>query len=459
MTFKKKALIGLASVVVIMIAIVAIGGIGYNADQNWQFIQGVWGDVRDQDRGGYYLRKYATVWTYPRYMEFIYNDIVDEGADPCEATGITFNDGGTARVETFVRIMTPIDANDRRDFHRQFGGASTEAGRMQLVKNAVGSFMKDCLKTTAPLMSSSEHQAARKGEFKQVAELQLSNGLYVMESEKQQVKDVTDEEGKMITIDATKIILGKDGLPLIKKPSPLTEDYKIKIVHFSVTGTDYSPTTREQFLAKQKSFLNAELSKAERKEMVQERLKIEERGRKDKAEATAKANVIKEKAVIEARQKAEVAAQKKTELETVASMNFEVAKIKKTEAETLANQKLAVATINLSAAEKDAARIIALAKAEQERIQLAGAITEKDKTLATIKAERDVQIAVALANVKSPAVVFSGGGAPGSGGQDTMMKSMINYRILQQAGIIPNNGNFGEILPIPMNTQTAPTSK
>ncbi|KKN52813.1 hypothetical protein LCGC14_0608560 [marine sediment metagenome] len=458
MTLKRKLLLGAVAIVVVALTIAAIGGIGYNADQNWQFVQGIWGTVRDQDRGGYYFRKYATVWTYPRYMEFIYNDVKNEGADPCEATRITFNDGGTARVETFVRIMTPIDFNDRREFHRQFGGASTEAGRMQLVKNAVGSFMIDCLKTTASLMSSSEHQAARKGEFKQVAELQLSNGLYVMESEKRQVKDVTDEEGKMITIDATRIILGKDGLPLIKKPSPLTQDYKIKIVHFSVTGTNYSEITREQFVAKQKSFLNAELSKAERKEMVQERLKIEERGRKDKADMTAIANVIKAKAVIAAQQLAEVAAQRKVEKETVASMNLEIAKIKKTEAETLANQMLAVATINLSAAKKDAARIIELAKAEQERIQLAGAITEKDRVLATIKAERDVKIAIALAVVKSPLVVMVSSG--GAGEKEDVMNNLINIRLLQGAGIIPNKGQFGEILPIPMeNLRSSPTSK
>ena len=86
----------------------------------------------------------------------------------------------------------------------------------------------------------------------------------------------------------------------------------------------------------------------------------------------------------------------------------------------------------------------------------AGAITEKDKTLAMIKAERDVKIAITLASIKSPAVVMTGGGEPGSGGQDTMMKSMINYRILQQAGILPNNGRWSEILPVPME---APISK
>ena len=79
------------------------------------------------------------------------------------------------------------------------------------------------------------------------------------------------------------------------------------VMQFSITLIEYDPATLAQFAAKKQSFLNAEKSKAQRQEEVQRRLMIEEQGLRQIAEIQAAENQKKERAVIEASQKEEVA--------------------------------------------------------------------------------------------------------------------------------------------------------
>ena len=447
MNKKQKLLIAFVGIGVVLVLVLLLGGFGKNNAQNWQIVQHLNGKMIVRDRPGVYLRFFATVWTYPRFKDATFNDVKGEGKKTKESVRVTFNDGGTADTDTYVRFQTPLTADDRINFHRNFNGNIENAAM------AVKAHLNNCLKAAAPLMSASENQSSRKAEFAQVVDEMMRLGLFEMRRVEKGLKDRLDEKGNPVTVTATEIILDKEGRPKISQISPL-QSYKITIEQFSVTSTEYDEQTRLQFAAKKKSFLEAEQAKAERERQVQQKLMMKEQKLAELAEIEGEANKEKMKAVVEAEKNAEVAIQVKIEKETAANMRLEVAKIAKAEAETKANEMLQVVTINLTAAQKDAERIIALAKAEQERIQLAGAITEKDKTLAIIKAERDVSISKALASIKSPSVVFSGGNGTGSDGQDMMM-NMINFRILQQAGIIPNDGQFGEILPVPI----APTSK
>jgi hypothetical protein len=431
MSKKQKTLVGIVSIIAVLIIVTLFGGIGRNKASFFQHIENLNGKIDIRDKPGVYLRKFATVTPYARYLEFRYNENPKDGDADDERIKVTFNDGGVAHVAVHIRVATPINEQDRKEFHKQF------AGNMDNIKASVRGFMTECLKSTAPCMSASEHQSARKGWFNQKVEEQLTKGVYETRKVEKTLKDRTDEEGQAITVFATEIVTDENGVAKVAKISPITDKFKMEIIQFSITGTKYDDATLLQFAAKQQSFLKAEQSKAERGEEVQQRLMVEQKGLREKAEAVAKANVIKATAVIQAEQKAEVALQVKIEAETKASQFLAVAKIKKAEAETLANQKFEVAKINYTAAEKNAAAIIVLAEAEEKRIQMAGAITEKDKVLAEIAAERDVQIAMQLSKVQSPGVVFSGGGKDGSSGGSEVMMNMINYRLLEGAGLIP----------------------
>ena len=421
-----------ACIGVIVLIFLLLSGIGHNDDQNWQVIQSVRGNVTIRDTPGYYLKWFATVWTYPRYVDKSWNDEIDMGDKATESIRTTFNDGGTAQISTYVRYATPTDADQRRKFHQQF------SGNIENATIAVKSHQTNCIKATGPLMSASENQSARKAEFTQIIWNQMTDGLYKMSRKEIQISrdyDPTDPNGKldmgMETRITTEIIADKDGNPEIAKQSPLDE-YGISVFQFSVTAIEYDEETLKQFAAKKQSFLAAEQSKADREKEKQERLNIIEKGLREVAEAEAAANVLKETAVIAAQLKAEVAIQEKLEAETKAEMALSVAEIEKQEAQ-----------IKLETAGIDAQAIVELAKAEQEKIRLAGAITELEQFKIDAQVQMAEEVSKNLAQIRVPAFIMNSGSNNGTtnntpqiAAEDSVMKMMFNLMLMDKTGIL-----------------------
>ena len=312
---KPKHYIVLGIVLFTVVSVISLftGFVGINDGQNWIYLQYLNGTVKIVDSPGMYVKAFGKTWTYPRYIEFRYNDDPDDGDKQKESIQVTYNDGGTADVSTYIRLASPSIESERISYHQQFGG------NMDNIKASTKSYMIDCLKSTAPLMSSSENQSARKAEFKQVVSGQLTSGTYKMRKETVRLTDDTDKTGGVITIFKTEIVNDENGMPVIVTPSPIVSDFKMVVVQFSVTATDYDPETRKQFAAKKASFLLTEQAKADREKETQERLMIVEKGLREKAEAEAKGNVAKATAVIAAELKAEVALQTKIEADTKGS--------------------------------------------------------------------------------------------------------------------------------------------
>jgi hypothetical protein len=423
---KHYVIMGVVVVLTLVVMSLFTGMVGINDGQNWVYLQHLNGEVRIVDEPGMYVKAFGKTWVYPRFIEFRYNDERDDGDKAIESIGVTYNDGGTADVSTYIRLATPSVKQERIEFHQQFGG------NMDNIKASTKSYMIDCLKSTAPLMSSSENQSARKSEFKQIVEGQLKHGTYKMRKETVRLKDATDTTGQEITIFKTEIVNDENGMPIIISPSPIVQDFKMTVVQFSVTGTDYDPETRKQFAAKKASFLLTEQAKADREKETQERLMVIEKGLREKAEAEATANVIKEKAVIEAKQKAEVALQTKIEAETKAEQLLSVAEIEKKERLMIASAALEVAEIAAQEAEQLKIAMIAKAEGKKQAIELSGDITELEQAMIDAEVEKASVVANALAQIRVPSTMIIGAGE-GEGGNVT--EQLINIRLMEGAGL------------------------
>jgi hypothetical protein len=421
--FKKAGVVTLIIVALILIAMGAAwkGLLGKNDDQNFQVRQTVGGDMIIQDRGGYYGQFFNTIWTYPRVQEAFFSADVSgkEGDATDDSVRVTFNDGGMANVSCFVRWQNPTAEDMRTALHRAFSGNAAN------IESAVRSALINVCKNTAPLMSASQHQSARKAEFAQLVEQQLRTGIYEMRRIERTFQDKTDENGKPITIEVTEIVKGENNMPVIAQESPLKK-YGLIIQQFSITGTNYDEQTRKQFAAKKDAFLKAELSKSQKEEEVQKRLQVVEQGLREKAEMEAKMNVEKAQAVISAEKEKEVAEQQKLQAEVKAQQLLAVAEIEKKEAQ-----------VQLDKAKLDAEALIELAKAKQQQIELSGAITEQEQILAEIKAKRDISVAEHLANIKVPHNVITGGGSGDNGG--SMTSNLMNILLLKHAGILKDD--------------------
>lgn len=452
MNKKQITTLAVAFVLGIIVLILIVGGFERNDSQNWQFVQSVGGTVTIKDQPGWYLKMFAKVWTYPRYVDKAWNDIEGEGDKALQSIRTTFNDGGQAQVSTYIRYSTPTSEEKRIEFHRQFSGNIDNA------TVAVKSHLINCVKATGPLMSASENQSARKAEFTQLIEEQLVNGLYQMKRIEKEIQiiadpiDIVPEAALKTPVPKTEIKVTTEvlrdvqGQALVAKKSPL-DVYDITVLQFSVTATDYDPEILKQFAAKKTSFLAAEQSKADRAMETAERLAVIEKGLREVAEAQAKGNVEKETAVVAAQLKAEVATQAKLEAETVAEMALSVAEIEKKEAQ-----------IRLDQAELDSQAIIVLAKAEQEKIRLAGAITELETAMIEAEVKMKIGIAEAYSGIAVPSTVITSGGMNGDGQvHGGMQDSLMSLVLLKLVG--GDMGTFGTINSVdPANRKVLQTA-
>lgn len=422
-----------AVIAAIVIGFMCFAGLfGSNDVNTWQVVQYPTGSVEIVDGSGSYLKWFGKVTTYPRSIQAFYSNVDNEGDNRVnESIAVTFNDGGKADISTMVLFDTPVEKELRTKLHQTYGG------NIVGVKSAVRAHLANALKVTSPLMSSSEHQTARNGEFVQVVRDQLTDGLYEMRRVERELKDQFDVGGKSITVFATEIILDSAGRPKISELSPLL-NFGLNIKQFSITETEYDKQTQEQFSTKKDAFLKAERSKAQREEEVQLRLMVTEKGLREKAESEALANRQKATETINAEREKVVAEmnalREKVVAETNASREVAVAEQAKKQAEILALQKLEVARLERQAAEEQAKKQVLLAEAQKKSIEMAGAISERDRVLAEISRDRDIRVAEQLSKIATPSVVINGGGADGKGADLTTQ--LMNLRLLESTGIL-----------------------
>lgn len=429
--------------------------VGSNNDQSWQILQYVSGDVRVVDTPGYYNTYFGRVTEYPRNFQVEYDKEL--------AFSVTFNDASTAKMAAMVRFSAPNTVDAKREFHRQFGG------NMRNVEAAVWAHLSNAIKASGPIMSSSEHQSARQSEFNQLVYEQLNHGLFETRKIQKTLHDQFDDKGKPITVFATEVVLDEKGNPRIANESPLRK-LGLTVTQFSITHTEYDEMTRNQFAAKKGAFLAAENSKAQREKEVQERLMVEEKGRREKAEAEAKALKLKAEEVINAQREKEVAElnaqREKTVAETNAARELAVSQLTKEQAEVKANQEktvaqiaaaklvavaletkkqaetkalqdLEVAKLDRQAAEENAAKQIALAKAQEESLKIAGAISERDRVLAEISKEQAIGVARELSKIQAPSNVISGGNSGGDKSSSTIMDNLISVTLMERLNALP----------------------
>lgn len=382
--------------------------IGNNRDQSWLVVQYPWGTVSVIDTAGWYF-KTGSYWTYPRNWQVEY--------DKDYAFKVVFNDGGSAIMNAMVRFSSPTTVEGKRKFHQLFGGNE------EAVEAAVWAHLSDAMKSSGPVMSASEHQSSRRGEFTSLVQDQLQKGLFEMKRVSRVLQDQFDDKGKPITVYATEVVFEQDSsAQRIARPSPLT-DFGITITQFSITDVTYDDQTQRQFAQKKEAFLAAEGSKAQREKEVQERLMVEERGRREKAETESMALREKAKAVIDAQRQKEVE-------ETNAARKLAVAEYTKRESETRAQQDLEVARLDKERAKEEAEAQIILASARQKSLQLGGAISERDMVLAEIERDKAIGVAKELAKIHVPQFIISGDGA---GTHDSMM----NLMMLKYLNVLP----------------------
>lgn len=458
-----------------------------NQADHWQVLQYPNGMVQIRNKPGWYPTYFARITTYPRMIS-VYGTKDSRPESPGDdSVKSWFNDGGTADISWVVRVTTPCPTEEeeddaqlmetmvqkQREFHRQFTGNVVNA------KIAVRSAVRNVIQQTGPIMSSTENQSARKGEFWHEIYSQLRDGMFAMKpvviktntgvstmleamkkgndaplgigvgkspvaGKKEGVRPVIGSVLEEHSISASETVMAaeivrdvKTGKAVIATPSAL-DQYGMKVLQFSILDTDYDAETVKKFGAKKQLYLQAEQSKAATIQNVQERFKRVAQGEREIAEEqwTAEKDRAEKRIQAEATQEKELTI--KETLRVEAETKALVAEVQKKLQETL--QK--IADIKAQVAENDKLAAEIAAKAREQQIEIAGAISDRDRGLGEIQVLEMEAVTMALRNLKVPDTVILSPDALQPNGGTAMEQALPSLQLLKVFGLLKGENEF-----------------
>ncbi len=208
---------------------------------------------------------------------------------------------------------------------------------------------------TAGLMTSEDAYATKRAIFTELAKDQIANGKY--ETKLKIIIQKDNATGKTVQKQVPVIKPGEDGQPIHVKSD--LKVYGIGLIGFQLNDPGFEKKTLEQISKKREATMAIITAKANAEKAKQETITAEENGKRDVMLARYEKEVEKEKAIVEAAQKAEVAVIK-------AKQQVDVAEQAKLEALVRASQKVEVAE---------------QAKLEAEQLKLAAKEYKEEQTL------------------------------------------------------------------------------
>ncbi|MCP3965058.1 MAG: hypothetical protein GY750_10340 [Lentisphaerae bacterium] len=385
-----KAAVGIILVIVLGVFLLSRGLIGKNEIQNFQVVQSLGGNISINSKGGYYSKFFPTVWNYPKIRNVYFSRDKREGSPVDESIEIRFKNKGTGFVSTRVT-------------YKLFGG-----------KDAVMAMHENCAGDT---------EIADSIVLAKLKEVARIKGSELTSSE------VVEKQESFIT-DIRKDMIGNMSLAKMG----------IIVEKVELTSVDFDSETLKLFKAQQKAILLGKEAEANKIKYDMQLKETDAKYKQQIAEEKGKAEMQKMKAVTDAQREAELAkieAQKKV---TVAELEkkealvkqqriVEVSELIKKGALVDASKKEEVARIELVQAKLDAQSKIELARAKQKEVELSGAITEKERILAEIDANRQIgvakNIAESIRGTKLPDTVIIGE----SKGDGNLMKMWLLKQI------------------------------
>lgn len=284
---------------------------GYITIAQWPFT----GQLNVQSEPGMVLSMFGEVYEYKQAGTYRFGkDSTSADSAHSEPVKVRFNDGGTASVAGNARFELPSSNHEAMlKIHKAFRSYP------HIARTLVQPAITEALILTANLMSAEESYSGRRAEFSQLAWDQVTNGIYLTEWEdRETVDELTGEKKSKRLVHIKK---DADGI-IIRKQNPLA-DYEITISQFFLDeDLDYEPGILQQISNQRDAMMKTVAAKAEAEKAQQDRVTAEAQGQAMVMTAKYEAEVEKERAVVEARKRKEVA-------ETEGALRLAVARLDK----------------------------------------------------------------------------------------------------------------------------------
>lgn len=344
--------------------------------------------------GVYYSGVLAKENPWPNQISIVYqSDAPDmdlkEGTIEIGKVTIRFGgDATTALTSGITQFTLPMDEREMiqlNNAHRTL---------QSLVAKRLAPYTKECLQSSAQLMSSEVHYSGGRAQMAQDYLDQLKNGVFILKTSDKVVFDSLEKENKRVY--ETNIINDKNGTP--KRKFSSIKEYGITVADASITDVDYEARVDNMLAKKIDASTRASVSKQELLTAQQQQLTAKAKGEQNLVE-------------IEYKQK-----QEQTRQVVAAQTKVEVAK-----------QDMEQQRIQAQAAELEARKIKTLADAQayakRTEIQANGALEQKIAAYIKVQAYWAEALKGYTGNI-TPQIITGGGSGGSSNGLMTMMEIM-----------------------------------
>ena len=305
---KKWAIIGISGVL-LLILFMSVNPFSWNDAGNRTVVERTNGEQIVQFSPGiFYAGFFSKEKEWPNQISVLYQEeapnmeLIDNGVEVGHIM-IRFSDATTANVKGITQYILPSDEKEMILIH------NTHRTPASLVAKRLAPYTKECLQSSAQLLSSEKHYGGGRAQMAQDFLDQLKDGVYLLVTEENIVFDSLEKENKRVY--ETEIQKDKNGSAKRKVSS--VKEYGITVADAAITDVDYEQKVDEKLVKIIDAVTKSSISKQELMTAQQQTLTAKAKGEQALVEIEYQQKQEQTKQVVAAQTKVEVAKQQKLE--------------------------------------------------------------------------------------------------------------------------------------------------
>jgi hypothetical protein len=306
--FTRKTIVASAVFVIVLVLFLVINPFSWNDAGNRTVVERTTGEQIVQFAPGiFYAGFFAKQKEWPNQISVTYQEsspkleLEDNGIEVGQIM-IRFSDATTANVKGITQFILPSDEKEMVLIH------NTHRTPQSLVLKRLAPYTKECLQSSAQLMSSEKHYGGGRAQMSQDFMDQLKEGVYLLKTEENVVYDSLEAEKKRVY--QTEIQIDpKTTLPKRKLSS--IKEYGITVADAAITDVDYEDQVDQKLTKIIDAVTKSSISKQELMTAQQQTLTAKAKGEQALVEIEYQQKQEQTRQVVEAETKVKVAEQDK----------------------------------------------------------------------------------------------------------------------------------------------------
>lgn len=303
----KRSIATVIVAVVFLFAFLMINPFSWNDAGNRTVVERTNGEQIVQFAPGiFYAGFFAKEKEWPNQISVTYQEnaakleLEDNGIEVGQIM-IRFSDATTANVKGITQFILPSDEKEMILIH------NTHRTPQSLVVKRLAPYTKECLQSSAQLMSSEKHYGGGRAQMSQDFMDQLKEGVFLLKTEENTVFDSLAGEKKRVY--ETEVQLDSKLLPKRKLSS--IKEYGITVADAAITDVDYEEQVDQKLTKIIDAVTKSSISKQELMTAQQQTLTAKAKGEQALVEIEYQQKQEQTRQVVEAETRVKVAEQDK----------------------------------------------------------------------------------------------------------------------------------------------------